>query len=248
MGTKLGILLTALLAFSVVPWLLPNGKIIFLCKFLPTKVASCLFNSILFFFQILLSPFPTPVMGFPVDGWARKDPESTRPQHTVHLGQVNTICILRENDDPLKSLKDVRNEKKVDMWVTNIQCRESAERVLLEIAKQTSQINRRWKPATKEVTISCPRDETPRAMCHVERPSWIWHAVFGHDPKDGRDTSLQSKLHLGYMCISWCEGHSQYISLQQICTPTGHLRITHAILLTYLPLKNMDYTASSLAH
>lgn len=92
-GTKLGILLTALLAFSVVPWLLPNGKIIFLCKFLPAKVTSCLFNSILFFFQILLSPFPTPVMGFPVDGWARKDPESTRPQHTVHLGQVNTICI-----------------------------------------------------------------------------------------------------------------------------------------------------------
>ena len=128
--------------------------------------------------------------------------------------------------------------------MTNIQCRESAERVLLEIAKhviQTDGGNHR----TKEVTISCPRNETSRAMCHVERPSWIWHAVFGHDPKNGRDTSLQSKLHLGYMCISWCEGHSQYISVQQICTPTGHLQITHAILLTYLLL---DYRASSLAH
>ena len=100
----------------------------------------------------------------------------------------------------------------------------------MEIAKQTCQINRRWEPAPKEVTISCPRNETSRAMCHVERTSWIWHAVFGHDPKDGRDTSLQSELHLGNMCIPWCEGHSQHISLQQICTPTGHLQITRNII------------------
>ena len=55
------------------------------------------------------------------------------------------------------------------------------------------------------LTICSPRNQTPGTMCHVKGPRWIRKFYCTKNTNNSRDTSLQGKLHLCLMRISWCK-------------------------------------------
>ncbi len=62
-------------------------------------------------------------------------------------------------------------------------------------------------------TIAAPSwDEVARAMGHIKWSSWVWHAICRHHTENCRNSSFQSKLHLGRVSLAANDMVSTFLS------------------------------------